>query len=37
MAKDAIELVLHSRQERGESIPEQDGTFLRSVDVTYAA
>jgi len=37
MAKDAIELVLHSRQERGEPIPEQDGTFLRSVDVTYAA
>jgi len=37
MAKDAIELVLQSRKERGETIPSQDGTFLRSVDVTLAA
>jgi predicted RNase H-like HicB family nuclease len=37
MAKDAIELVLQSRKERGEAIPLQDGTILRSVDVTLAA
>lgn len=37
MARDAIELVLQSRRERGEPIPENDGTILRSVDVTLAA
>jgi len=37
MAKDAIELVLESRRERGEPVPAHDGTFLRSVDVTTAA
>jgi len=37
MAKDAIELVLESRRERGEPIPAHDGTFLRSVDVSSAA
>jgi predicted RNase H-like HicB family nuclease len=37
MAKDAIELVLQSRRERGEPVPANDGTFLRSVDVTSAA
>jgi predicted RNase H-like HicB family nuclease len=37
MAKDAIELVLQSRKERGEPIPANDGTLLRSVDVTLAA
>jgi len=37
MAKEAIELVLQSRRERGEAIPASDGTLLRSVDVTLAA
>jgi len=37
MAKDAIELVLQSRQERGEQIPAFDGTIFRSVAVTSAA
>jgi len=37
MARDAIELVLQSRRERGEPIPAHDGTILRSVDVTSAA
>ena len=37
MAKDAIELVLLSRRERGEGIPSYDGTLFRSVDVTLAA
>ena len=37
MAKDAIELVLESRRERGEPVPRQDGTVLRSVDVTSTA
>ena len=37
MAKDAIALVILSRKERGEPIPEFDGTILRSVDVTIAA
>jgi predicted RNase H-like HicB family nuclease len=37
MAKDAIELVLHSRRERGEPIPAHDNTLMRSVDVTVAA
>lgn len=37
MAKDAIELVLQSRRERGEAIPASDGTLLRSIDVTLAA
>jgi antitoxin HicB len=34
MAKDAIELVLQSRRERGEHVPRRDGTLVRSVDVT---
>jgi antitoxin HicB len=34
MAKDAIELVLQSRRERGEPVPQRDGTLVRSVDVT---
>jgi antitoxin HicB len=37
MAKDAIELVLESRRERGEPIPASDGTILRSVEVSSAA
>jgi predicted RNase H-like HicB family nuclease len=37
MAKDAIELVLLSRRERGEPIPTSDGTILRSIDVTFAS
>jgi antitoxin HicB len=37
VAKEAIELVLQSRRERGEAIPVSDGTLLRSVDVTLAA
>ena len=36
MAKDAIQLVLESRRERGEPIPTRDETFLRSVEVTAA-
>lgn len=34
MAKDAIELVLSSRRERGEPIPAKDTTLVRSVEVT---
>ena len=37
MAKDAIQLVLESRRERGEPVPEFDGTVFRSVEVTTAA
>ena len=37
MAKDAIELVLQSRRERGEPVPARDATIVRSVDVTSAA
>lgn len=37
MAKDAIELVLQSRRERGEPVPARDSTLVRSVDVTSAA
>jgi predicted RNase H-like HicB family nuclease len=37
MAKDAIELVLESRRERGEPIPAHDGTILRSIEITSAA
>jgi predicted RNase H-like HicB family nuclease len=36
MAKDAIELVLQSRRERGEPVPQRDSTIVRSVDVTAA-
>lgn len=36
MAKDAIELVLQSRRERGEPVPQRDGTIVRSVDVAAA-
>ena len=36
MAKDAIELVLLSRRERGEPVPTRDATIVRSVDVTSA-
>ena len=36
-AKDAIELVLQSRHERGEPVPLRDGTLVRSVDVTAVA
>ena len=37
MAKDAIELVIASRTERGEEIPEGDSVVLRSVSVSVAA
>lgn len=37
MAKDAIELVLLSRRERGEEIPDGDATLVRSVSVSIAA
>jgi predicted RNase H-like HicB family nuclease len=37
MAKDAIALVLESRKERGELLPAEDKTVLRSVDVIIAA
>ena len=37
MAKEAIELVLVSRKERGEEIPEGDSVVLRSVRVSVAA
>lgn len=37
MAKDAIELVLLSRKERGEEIPDSDATLVRSVSVSIAA
>jgi antitoxin HicB len=37
MAKDAIALVMESRKERGELLPAEDKTVLRSVDVIIAA
>jgi predicted RNase H-like HicB family nuclease len=37
MAKDAIELVLASRQERGEEIPDSDAVVVRSLQVSIAA
>ncbi len=37
MAKDAIELSLTSRKERGEEIPESDTLVLHSVSVTVPA
>lgn len=37
MARDAIALVVESRKERGEPVPSNDGTLLRSIDVTVAA
>ena len=37
MAKDAIELVLASRMERGEEIPDSDTVVVRSVSVSLAA
>lgn len=37
MAKDAIELVLASRKERGEEIPDSDAVLVHSVRVSVAA
>jgi antitoxin HicB len=37
MAKDAIELVLASRRERGETIPDSDAPIYREVEVDIAA
>jgi antitoxin HicB len=37
MAKDAIELVLASRKERGEAIPDADAPLFREVEVDVAA
>jgi len=37
MAKDAIELVLVSRKERGEEIPDSDAVRVHSVNVSVAA
>ena len=37
MAKEAIALVVESRKERGELLPAEDKTVLRSVDVVIAA
>jgi antitoxin HicB len=37
MAKDAIELVLLSRRERGEDIPDSDVVQVHSVSVSIAA
>lgn len=37
MAKDAIELVLASRKERGEDIPDSDTVLVHSVRVSVAA
>jgi len=37
MAKDAIELCLTSRKERGEEIPESDAVVVLSVSVSVAA
>ena len=37
MAKDAIELCLVSRKERGEDIPDSDGMVVHSVSVSVAA
>lgn len=36
-AKEAIELVVESRSERGEFIPNSDGIVLRSVSIDIAA
>jgi predicted RNase H-like HicB family nuclease len=37
MAKDAIELVILSRRERGEDIPDSDAVQVHSVSVSIAA
>lgn len=37
MAKDAIELVLASRRERGEEIPDSDQVMVHSVSVSVPA
>jgi predicted RNase H-like HicB family nuclease len=37
MAKDAIELCLESRKERGEEIPDSDAVVVRSVSVPVPA
>jgi antitoxin HicB len=37
MAKEAVELVLASRAERGEDIPDSDALVVRSVSVSVAA
>lgn len=37
MAKEAIELCLDSRKERGEEIPDSDAILVRSVSVTAVA
>lgn len=37
MAKDAVELVVASRHERGEDIPESDHLLVQSVSVTVPA
>jgi antitoxin HicB len=37
MAKEAIELALTSRSERGEEIPDSDALVVRSVSVSVAA
>jgi predicted RNase H-like HicB family nuclease len=37
MAKDAIELCLESRKERGEDIPDSDAVVVRSVSVPVPA
>ena len=37
MAKDAIELVLESRTERGEAIPDGDAVLIRKIEVSFAA
>jgi len=37
MAKDAIELCLASRKERGEEIPDSDAMVVHSVSVSIAA
>ena len=37
MAKDAIELVLAGRKERGEEIPDSDAVVVHSVKVSVAA
>jgi len=37
MAKDAIELVLQSRRERGEPTPSCDSTLVRSVEIEASA
>jgi antitoxin HicB len=37
MAKDAIQLCLESRKERGEDIPESDSVVVHSVNVSVPA